>query len=70
MLRILKSCKSVAFILCRTSWRLGLFCLKVAAILSEDKPTRPRYTALQAQALHDEGLIGDEEYAKAVYSGE
>ncbi|KTD56737.1 hypothetical protein Lsan_2897 [Legionella santicrucis] len=55
------------------SWKLiakiVVMVLQTIAVFASDKPTQTRYSAINAQHLHDEGLISDAEYAKSVYRG-
>ncbi len=50
--------------------------LKLRVVLSEvvfaiagDKPAKPKYTALQAQILYDDGVIDEVEYARCTHAG-
>lgn len=45
----------------------SLFVLRVVAALIDEKPTKTRYSAAHAADLYDEGLIGEDEYARSVF---
>lgn len=50
--------------------RMVVIVLQVAAAFASEKPSKPRYSSLTAQHLHDENLISDAEYGKSVFRGD
>ena len=45
----------------------ALFKLVITLVLPDEKPDKPRYTALHAEQLYEDGLITDMEYVRCVY---
>jgi hypothetical protein len=67
MIRNIKSRKSMAFSALRILWKLSLVFLQLIAAVASDDRSKPRYSALKAQALFDEGLISIDEYNQCVH---
>ena len=52
----------------RAVLRIGVMILQVLAAFASDKPKK--YNFMEAEQLYEDGLISDEEYAKAIYTSE
>jgi len=49
----------------RLLFKVGVTLLSVIAAFASDE-RKPRYTAIHAQELHDEDMISDQEYGRAL----
>lgn len=62
--------KSIVFVVMRILAKLGLLVLQVMVEFASDKRSKPRYVAMKAKELHDEGLISDAELSKSIYGSD
>jgi hypothetical protein len=67
MIRNIKSRKSIALMALRVIWKFALLFLQVVASFASDEKSKPRYTALKAQELYDDGLISMVELNKSIH---
>jgi len=50
-------------------FKLGVVLVQAMFAIAADKPVKPKYSALQAQLLYDDGLIDEVEYARCTHAG-
>ena len=49
--------------------KLGLVLIQTMIVIGIGKPEKPQYTALEAEILHEAGLIDEVEYDHSTHAG-